>query len=39
MIPRPQMIPIVDRKWSGEIRGMEWILGMDIECTENLNNA
>ena len=41
------MIPIMDRKWFPLLtasdllksRGMEWILGMDGERAENLNNA
>ena len=45
MILRPQMIPEMDRKWSStasdlvKSRGMDWILGMDGECAENLDNA
>ena len=43
----PQMITSPDLKWSQlsiasdpvKSRGMEWILGMDGECAENLNNA
>ena len=41
------MIPKMDRKWSplstagdpAKSRGMEWVLGMNGECAENLNNA